>query len=130
MILLVSILLLSIGFALSQTESEENPIEPIKSDKITLCYRYTLDKETYSRCSEYPKDLVNKCQHDRYGNPINCRDMLLNEVNKDIKNWYSETLPREITDTKTLSDMTVYYTSEELSALKDGKWDFINEKFK
>lgn len=129
-------IIFSTSFAYSQLQSFESPeIEPIEEDKIKMCFEVTVKiiatgKERQKTfCREYPIDLLYKCQYDRYGLPINCKNILKKEVQQDLKNWYKYKLPKEIKTKIQLKDLTLISISHPNYQKWVGcKYDFMTDK--
>lgn len=128
--------LLGTGYVLSQGESYESPeIEPVEDDKIRICFDVTAiiissgKERTRSFCREYPMDLLNKCTHGRYGQVIECRNTLRQEVKQDLKNWYKVKVPTEIKQKIKLKDLILTSISHEpYQGWVGCKYDFMNDE--
>jgi len=134
MILLTAPLIWKYG--LSQETIGTTPIKPVTDDKLTVCFSYTLEdsktkKASYeTMCRKYPTDLSNHCSYGRYGQVIRCEDILIKEINMDVKKWYKNSLPREVTKNMNLKDVIVTEAEGQASSLVGKEYDFMGNEFK
>ena len=132
----IIIVLISIGFVLSQETLDVIEITPKTIGWTEVCFSYTLEdvvskaSATKTMCREYPSDLTNKCREGRYGRQIDCKNRLIDVINEDIDKWYKQRLPTQIDASKKLKDVTVISAGSDASSLVDKKFDFISGGFK
>lgn len=125
----VGLLLAETVQVLSQVKVTNIVIQPVVDDRITVCYRYTLEKTNYDICRDYPTDLKNYCKPTRYGYK-DCKNILVQEMENDIKNFYTSVLPREIGTSKILKDITITSASDaSISDMVSKKYDFMTGEF-
>jgi len=89
-------------------QPSEYDITPVIDTKAGLCFNYKIDGEVFKHCPNYPEDLTNKCKYDRYGRAFKCENVLQQEIEKDMDNFFTETLSREkYAQGKKLTDITI-----------------------